>query len=148
MQSQFQVAATLVTIMLLIGYTVVYIVIVSYPDESSKGQLEYLSSFIFLFASIFLGYTTFSYCRRQFELYGDAFQRPIAKVRSITIALVVGYTLNAIILLTEAVKKKTNNVNEKLAAELSVICTLCQILPLCVVMGIHLREMYFNRKRN
>lgn len=52
-------------------------------------------------ASISLSFTTIVYCKRQFELYGDAFQRPINKVKYITIALVIGYILNAIIILIE-----------------------------------------------
>jgi len=62
-------------------------------------------------------------------------------VRYITFALVIGYTLNAIIILIEV----ATNLNDSTELRLKVACTVCQIVPLCFVMGIHLKEMYYNR---
>lgn len=146
LQKYFQRFAIGATCLFFVGYMIAFILIVG--DKSSQNYLEYISFSIFLLAALFLGFTTYIYCKKQFELYGDTFQKPITKVWSITVALVVGYVLCSIFLLVEAISIKKDNLPDTKWLKLSVTCTFCQILPLCVVMGIHLREMYFNRQRN
>ena len=63
--------AVITTIGLLVVYISAYILITQTTDNI--GSLEYLSVAIFLLASVCLASTTLIYCRRQFELYGDAF---------------------------------------------------------------------------